>query len=433
MPIQNPTDIRLNERDDLEAIIGNPPGWTLRWGMSVLFGVLSLLVFIAWLVRYPDTVEAHTVLTTEHPPIRLMAKVGARLAEFDLSNGQAVEKGEILGVFENPAKREDVAKLKYFLARLSENKPSSYLSTEPPEDLELGALDASNARFGKRFAELKHFLEKDINYLKINNLRKQILDLERLNRSLAKQAVILYDEVAVAYSGLHRDSVLRAQKSVSELELETTKAAWLRKKRELENLKSGRVQNDLRIRQMQAQILDLQQLRSDGESERLLNFQSEIESLRGEIEVWENTYLLSSPIDGKVALTSAWSAHQFVAEGTEVLTVVPISKAGKVIGKTLLTGPRIGKLKPGMTAYLRLEDFPYQEYGVLKGRLESITDVPGKNGYEALVSLTDGMRTSHGREIPFRQEMKATVRIVTEERSYLERILENFWATFERN
>jgi hypothetical protein len=53
MPIQNPSDIKLNERYDVEALIGSPPGWTLRWGLTVMLAVLALLLWIAYLVRYP--------------------------------------------------------------------------------------------------------------------------------------------------------------------------------------------------------------------------------------------------------------------------------------------------------------------------------------------------------------------------------------------
>lgn len=433
MPIQNPSDIRLNEQNDLEAIIGHPPGWALRWGMTVLFGVLGLLLLIAWLVRYPDIVEARAVLTTEHPPIRMVAKASGALAELRVKDGQSVQAKEIIGVLDNPAKLEDIERLEIFLENLSENRPDSYLAIDAPKQLQLGNLEAMHAQFSQRFSELKHFLEQDINYLKISNLRKQILEIERLNRSLERQTAILAEEVEVAHAGFARDSILLSQNSLSELELEATKTVWLRRRRELESLRSGTVQNALSIRQMEAKILDLQQLRSDDESELQLNFKSEIERLQGEIEVWKDTWLLTAPITGEVALTNAWSKNQFIEEGMEVLTIVPQAEAGKVFGKAFLTGEGLGKVGEGMTAYLRLDGFPYQEYGVLNAELRSISEVPGAQGYEAQLTLTNGMVTSHDRPIPFRQEMQATARIVTQERSLLKRLLERIWGVVEQN
>lgn len=426
-------DIQINERDDIEAIIGNPPGWTMRWGMTFLLGLFLLLASVAWMVRYPDIVEAPAVLTTQKPPIRVVSKTSARLVELRAENGKEVNQNDILGLMENPAELNDVIELKQFLNNLEENKTLNLSSAQIPNELKIGSLESTFALFEKSFSELKYFLSQDINYLKIENLQKQILELERLNRSLNRQAKFLNQEVEVAYSGFQRDSILLTQKSLSELEFEATKMIWIRKKRELENLKSGTVENDLNIRKMEAQILDLQQLRNDGESEKVLNFETELEKLKGEIEIWENTYLIKAPINGKVSLTNKWSAQQFVNAGEEILTVIPDTQSNEIFGRLLLSGPNMGKVEPGMTVLLRLDGFPYQEYGVLESTLENIAEAPGQEGYEAQISLSKNMVTTHDRLIPFRQEMKATARIITEERSYLDRILENFWATFEKN
>lgn len=426
-------NIHLNEQNDIEAIIGNPPGWTLRWGMTLIFFAVALFAFIAWFVRYPDIIEAPAVLTTEQPPIRVVSKMDARLIELKTANGNEVNKGDILAVLESSAEWKDVEVLNDFLDNLNQNEPGAFLAIKWLDDLKIGTLETSFARLGQSFSELKYFLEHDINFLKISNLKKQIIDLERLNISLEKQAAILADEVDVAFLGYERDSLLEEKKSASQVEFESSKSQWLRKKRELENLISGTIQNDLEIRQMEAQILDLRQLRNDSENEKLLTFENDLEKLKGEIEIWKNTYLIEAPISGKVTLTNKWSAQQFVNAGEEVLTIVPPSESGEIFVRLMLSGPNIGKVEPEMTVFLRLDAFPYQEHGVLNGSLKNVAEARGEKGYEAHVILPNGMETNYGKEIPFRQEMKATGRIVTEERSYLKRILEKFWANFEEN
>ena len=92
MPVTNPQEIRLNRQDDIEAIIGNPPGWTLRWGMTVLFFCMVLLLTISWFVSYPDIVEAPAVLTTENPPIRLMAGASAKIISLRTSSSSAFRR-----------------------------------------------------------------------------------------------------------------------------------------------------------------------------------------------------------------------------------------------------------------------------------------------------------------------------------------------------
>jgi hypothetical protein len=63
----------------MEYLLGNPPSWMMRYGISVLAGFFFVLLALAWFVRYPDIVEAPVVLITANPPIRVIAKSGGRV------------------------------------------------------------------------------------------------------------------------------------------------------------------------------------------------------------------------------------------------------------------------------------------------------------------------------------------------------------------
>jgi len=433
MPITDPADIKLNDRHDVEALIGSPPGWTLRWGLTAMLAVFVLLLVVAYLVRYPDVVEARAVLTTENPPIRLAAGNTGKLSTLLVTNGQVVENGQLLAVLENPAALPDVEELDSILQKMSDEKNAHFLEENLPKNLQLGALQTSYAEFSKRLEDLRYFLSQDVNYLKINNLRKQINEVNNLNNSLARQEKILMEELGLAQKSLIRDSTLLSKKSLSQLEFERTQADWLTKRRELEALRSNSSQNNLRIREMQARILDLEQSQSDGESEKMREFHSELERMKGEIDGWRQTYLLVAPVSGTVALTKAWSEQQQVEAGMEVLTVVPQEAAGKIIAKAQLPNARSGKVELGFAANIRLDGFPYQEFGVLNGSVERIAAVPSENGYELEISVPADLKTSYGKQVPFRQEMQGTARIITKKQSLLERLFDKILATFHAN
>ena len=82
--------------------------------------------------------------------------------------------------------------------------------------------------------------------------------------------------------------------------------------------------------------MDLRQKQSDDQSQRVFTIKGDIQRIKGEIENWKQTFLLISPIDGKIALTNAWSEQQFVKAEEEVLTVAPLQKAGSLIAKAQL-------------------------------------------------------------------------------------------------
>ncbi|MEK7255449.1 MAG: HlyD family efflux transporter periplasmic adaptor subunit [Bacteroidota bacterium] len=441
-PVQSPNDIRLNEQNELEAIIGNPPGWTLRWGLLVLLLGLALLAVIAWFVSYPDVVQARAVLTTERPPIRLAANQSAKISQLLVKNGQAVEAGEMLAVLENPASWVDVEQLDSFVDSLNRAANNDWLTVNPPENLQLGSLQATFSAFSQSLKDLQFFLKQDLNFLKISNLQRQMSEIQTLNRSLKKQVGTLAQEVNIARQKVERERPFADGQTITRLEFEETQAHLLRLERQLEALASDTLQNRLRLRQMEGQILDLQQVQSDNNNERELAFRSDLQRLTAEIDAWKQTWLLTAPVAGEVALTRAWSEQQFVKAGEEVLTIVPQAGAGRIVGKALLTSIGSGKVKVGMPVHLRLDDFPYTEFGTLDGKVERIAAVPvavspsgagggGGQGYEVEISVPENLTTSHGKTVPFRQEMQGTARIVTEKRSLLKRVMEKIWAAFE--
>ncbi len=47
----------LIHTEEIQDIISVPPSWLLRWGISIFFGVLALVVAASSLVSYPDVVS----------------------------------------------------------------------------------------------------------------------------------------------------------------------------------------------------------------------------------------------------------------------------------------------------------------------------------------------------------------------------------------
>ena len=49
-------------------------------------------------------------------------------------------------------------------------------------------------------------------------------------------------------------------------------------------------------------------------------------NLNAQLNLWENTYLLISPIDGIVSFTKFWSANQSVVKDEPVVSIVPLER-----------------------------------------------------------------------------------------------------------
>jgi multidrug efflux pump subunit AcrA (membrane-fusion protein) len=119
----------------------------------------------------------------------------------------------------------------------------------------------------------------------------------------------------------------------------------------------------------------------------------------------------------------------------EVMTIVPIndniSTESKVIGKALLPIAGSGKVKTEQNVQIRLDGFPYQEYGSIEATVKNISLVPLQDNYQVELNFTHELTTTYKKKIPFRQEMQGTARIITEDRTVASRMFDKITSLFK--
>jgi len=138
------------------------------------------------------------------------------------------------------------------------------------------------------------------------------------------------------------------------------------------------------------------------------------------------SYVLMSPIDGKITFTRYWVSNQNVQGGEEVFTVIPLSES-QIIGKAMLPVARSGKVKAGQKVNIRLDNFPDSEFGMLKGVVQNISLVPtasgGMNFYVVEIEIPEGLYTNYKKELHSLPNMSGMADIITEDMSLLERFV----------
>ena len=87
-----------------------------------------------------------------------------------------------------------------------------------------------------------------------------------------------------------------------------------------------------------------------------------------------------------------------------------------------------GKVKVGQQVHIRLNNFPDQEFGYLKGKVSNISPMPivqeQQNGYVVEIVLPEGMNTNYGKTLPVTREMSGQAEIITEDLRLIERLLQ---------
>ena len=200
---------------------------------------------------------------------------------------------------------------------------------------------------------------------------------------------------------------------------------YLGYQRRFEQLGIDIINNDIKIRELEVQIIDLSRDRSDELITKEILLREDIQRLESGVEDWKQRWLVEAPINGEVAFSKAWSLGQFVAEGQEILTIVPTEGEGKTLGRAVLSHARLGKVKKDMVVNIRLEEYPAQEFGILKGKVSHIARVPDRdNSIQLESSLDKPLVTTYKIELEFAQEMNGTASVITEDRRIIERIFD---------
>jgi membrane fusion protein (multidrug efflux system) len=99
--------------------------------------------------------------------------------------------------------------------------------------------------------------------------------------------------------------------------------------------------------------------------------------------------LIRAPVTGRLGRVSGHQVGSFVEEGARLGDLVPANAARAVAYFPLAA---LGRLRPGQPARIRLEAFPWTQFGVLRGRVERVAteSSEGRLRAELLLDAAEG-------------------------------------------
>ncbi|WP_046743225.1 HlyD family secretion protein [Kordia zhangzhouensis] len=428
----------LDERSDqVKEILGQAPNWVIQWGISVVLIIIILFLVGSALISYNDIIPARVTITSENPPAHLAAKSSGKLANIFVEAGQKVETDQVLAVIENTANFNDVQKLK---KKLKDFEPDvsdfdSLNYTLPPK-LKLGPIQTAYNAFRAQYLTYLNYAIFSEDKNQASNIRLQLGRVRNRLQNSRNQLEYYKTELANAKIRYEKFKRLYESKSVSEREYKDQENIYLSSQRSYEGLLAS-IEND------ENTILSLQNnLRqaSVGDKSSAISTDQNLEQAKQDVEnqilQWEQQFVLKSPIDGEVTVFDIWSKYQNVTVGQDLFTVIP-DKIEGIIGRVSFPVQNSGKIKVGQNVIIKLDSYPYQEWGSLSGEIVNISGVPqlnaqgGAPSYVAYLKV-DSLESSFDKEIDFKQEMEGTAEIVVEELTVMQRIFYQLREVFSR-
>ncbi len=414
---ENKDDIIYSE--PVSEIMGHPPGQILRWGSTIIFAVCLLLIFLAWLVRYPDIVPAQVEITTVNPPVTLLSKITGRIKNLYVKDKDTIPSGKLLAVMETAASIGEVNLLKQLIDTIK--SPDKLVISKFPDFTELGELQPYWGTFMKSLSDYYNYNLNDFYGSKIPSLTEEIDNiLVYIGRVKVKEKLYSENQM-LEESKFRRDSMLHISGVFSESELEKSRQALLKQNIELQQVKLDHSAKSIELAEKRQLLQDYKITRIQEKEKYYSVLNESFMNLKAQIKIWENNYLLISHVTGIVTFTKFWSENQTVNKDEPVLSIVPFD-AGDYVGRINLKMQRSGKVKVGQEVNIKLSGFPYLQYGMVRGIVNSKSLVPSGDAYIIELRLPSGLTTLYGNKLEFTQNMQGTAEIITEDLRLLQKI-----------
>ena len=427
MPNHNEIELRSEEVQDILTKI---PHWIIRWGSLVVLVILLLLFLVSWMVKYPDIITTEITITTQIPPEKLVAKTSGKIQAILIDDKKIVNENTPLAVIENAANYKDVFLLKAITDTISLS--NSKFPFEKLQAAQFGEIENSFAMFQKEYiaSELNKQLqpykvESSAQSFESKQLRERLQLLEGQKEINQSELKLLKTDVE-RYEKLFKKGIISAQ------EIEKQRLIYLQDEKNYKSLLSS-------ISQLKSSINELNRSSKTtiiNESTTSINLERSVMQsfyqLKKAIKDWELNYVFRSSVKGTVSFLQIWSENQTINTGENMFAIIPSTEKG-YIGKVKAVAQNSGKLQIGQKVNIRLANYPDREFGVIEGKLKTISLTPDKEGNLLLnIELPNGLQTSYKKQINFQQEMTGTADIVTEDLRLLERLLYQFRDIFRR-
>ncbi len=149
-------------------------------------------------------------------------------------------------------------------------------------------------------------------------------------------------------------------------------------------------------------------------------FGQALNTFNSQLSEWKKQFVLTAPISGTIRFARFLQQNQYLQANTLVCFINPENLA--CYAETYIPQTNFGKIKTGQSVLLKLPAYPFEQYGAVKGRLDFISNITTDSGYLAKIILPNGLITSYGRHLQFREGLSARAEIITQDMRLLQRV-----------
>jgi hypothetical protein len=423
----------FSSTEEVRDIIERLPVKAGRIATIIVVSLTGLLLFFGWMIEYPEKVTGPVFITASQAPVKLVANSSGRLNLLK-SNSETLKENEIFASIENSAQLNDIIQIEEALKGISCDslfiKP---LFIETSISQSLGELSIQYYTFLNSIEKVKQYRYGKPYEKKLRSLVSLLNSQFKLKKNTWDQLKTKKNTLKVAEKSVHRDSTLFRSSTIAEIDIDRSSIDYYgilasKQTMEKDNTSLGIQIEDTKYK---LQVLFLEQ--KEFESKLRMDLISSYNELIASIRKWKLTYCFISPIEGTLEYLNFWRENDFITAGTGVFSVLPSNNP--ILGQVYLPSQGAGKVLVGQDVIIRLDNYPYLEYGSISGKVKTISQLSnqtaaftGQNSistYLITLDLPKNLTTNYGADLDFRYEIKGIADILIKRRKLLERLFDN--------
>ena len=412
--------------EEVQEILTNPPAWIVRWGITLIFMFVCIILALSFMIKYPDFVTAKVLVTTKQPTEKVVSRYSGQLDKIFIKNRDTVTVNQKLAIIKNTAKFDNVYHLKSIIDTISFNLKNFQFPFNKTSHLILGDISSAYINFEKSYTD--YFLLKDLDPY-TNQLGSNKVSLQEIKNRLGNQITqkrILEQEYVLKQTDLGRSKHLFEKGVIAKQTYEQKQLDFLQMEKSISSMAISISQMREAISSANRTLKSTRINEQEDNTRFLNNLTQSYDLLKEAIRNWEYNYVLKSSINGVISFQDYWGVNQFVNSGSIVFSILP-TDTSKLVGKLVIPAQNAGKVSIGQKVFIKLDNYPYQQYGMLIGKVTNFSISPNDEGnYTVFIALPNGTKTSYNKSFKFTQELLGNAEIITEDLSVAERLFYKF-------
>lgn len=414
------TNNSLLRSEVVNAIIFRNPGLLDHWALFIFFLIMVFILGGTWFIKYPDIVQVHATLTALDAPKEIMVRADGKLIRLFVNNDDIVIKNQTIAWIESTASHQEVINLDSMLTlgvQYITNNNSDKASFLFKSNLQnLGELQSQYKQFIIAWQLFNDYLVNGYYFKRKKILMADKEFLKKMHKALEQQKNLMQQDLQLAEETFDANNSLFQDKVISKQELRDQKGRLVSKQMNLPQLESSILSNENLQITKQKEIDELEH----NISQQKIIFQQALQTLKSATSEWEKKYIIKAATNGKAIFSFPLQENQFLQSGKTIGFVNPSNS--KYFAQITLPQNNFGKVEKGQKVQLRFDAYPYQEYGIVDGKLKYISKLPSDSGFLAYIELPNGLTTNYHQEIQYRNGLKSEALIITKESRLAQRI-----------